>query len=184
MQNKNLGYNVKQIISVSTEGAESKEQIDGLMNQLKSQNFVKSIARAQAYPGGQASGRTLSKPEAPESNFAIQTNHASPEILETLGMKLLAGTTFPAKVSKTDTTVQVVVNQSAIKFYGYHPKKQSEKQLTVFLIGTMPLLLVLWKTSILKIFINPLELTHFTIATPKADLIFWYGLKVEILKKM
>ncbi|MCP9766517.1 ABC transporter permease [Lacihabitans sp. LS3-19] len=123
MQNKNLGYDVKQIISVSTEGAESKEQIDGLMNQLKSQNFVKSIARAQAYPGGQASGRTLSKPEAPESNFAIQTNHASPEILETLGMKLLAGTTFPNKVSKTDTTVQVVVNQSAIKFYGYSPEE-------------------------------------------------------------
>jgi putative ABC transport system permease protein len=123
MQNKNMGYDVKQIINVSTEGAENKEQIDGLINQLKSQNFVKSVARAQAYPGGQASGRTLSRPEAPERNFAIQTNHASPEILETLGMKLLAGTTFPQKVSNTDTTVQVVVNESAIKFYGYTPEE-------------------------------------------------------------
>lgn len=123
MQNKNLGYNVKQIISVSTVGAESKEQIDGLMNQLKSQNFVKSIARAQAYPGGPTSGRTMTKPETPESNFVIQTNHASSEILETLDMKLLAGTTFPNKVSKKDTTVQIVVNQSAIKFYGYSPEE-------------------------------------------------------------
>lgn len=83
----------------------------------------------------------MSKPEAPESNFAIQTNHASPEILETLGMKLLAGTTFPAKVSKTDTTVQVVVNQSAIKFYGYTPEEAIGKTAYSLLIGTMPLLL-------------------------------------------
>ncbi|MBK9511981.1 MAG: ABC transporter permease [Cytophagaceae bacterium] len=123
MQNKNLGYEVKQIISVTTEAAESKEQIDGLMNELKSQSFVKSLARTQVLPAESGSLRAMTKPEAPESNFSVQTNHSSPEIFETLGLKLLAGKAFIPKTSPKDTMVQVVLNQSAIKFYGYTPEQ-------------------------------------------------------------
>lgn len=123
MQNKNLGYEVKHIISVLTEAAESKEQIDGLMNELKSQSFVKSLARTQVLPAESGSLRAMTKPEAPESNFSVQTNHSSPEIFETLGLKLLAGKAFTPKTSPKDTMVQVVLNQSAIKFYGYTPEQ-------------------------------------------------------------
>jgi putative ABC transport system permease protein len=123
MRSKNLGYDTEQIVSVSTAGAENREQIDGLIGELKSKYFVKSVSRAQALPGESSSLRALSRKEDPDKSSSINTNHTTPEIFETMGMKLLAGTTFPARTSQSDTNVQVVLNQSAIKFYGYSPEE-------------------------------------------------------------
>ena len=123
MQSKNLGYDTNQIVSVSTSGAETSEQINGLIGELKSKSFVKSISRAQALPGEGTSMRSLSKPEEPDKSFSINTNHTTPEIFETMGMKFLAGNTFPLRTSTSDTIAHVVLNQSAIKFYGYSPEE-------------------------------------------------------------
>ncbi|SOE22059.1 putative ABC transport system permease protein [Spirosomataceae bacterium TFI 002] len=123
MQEKDLGYNAKQVISISTEGAESKDQIDGLINEIKALSFVKSTARVQALPGGNLSTRTMSKPEDREVYASISTNFSGPEVLETLDIKLLAGNSLPSNKAIEDTMVQVVLNESAIKFYGYTPEE-------------------------------------------------------------
>jgi putative ABC transport system permease protein len=123
VQENDLGYEADQIITISTQGAESGEQINSLMNRYKDLSFVSTIARAQSYPGAGTSGRTLSKDGSTAEGTAIQTNRATPEILETLGIQLLAGTTIPEKTSDTDTTVQVVVNKTAVDFLGLTPEE-------------------------------------------------------------
>jgi putative ABC transport system permease protein len=122
MQSKNLGFDAKQIVSVSTSGAETIEQINGLIEELKNKSFVKSVSRAQALPGESTSLRSLSKPEDPNRNISIYTNHTTSEIFETMGMKLLAGNTISPRSADDDTLVQVVLNESAIKFYGFTPE--------------------------------------------------------------
>ncbi|TDB65917.1 ABC transporter permease [Arundinibacter roseus] len=124
VQEKNLGYSPEQVISISTQGAQKVEQITSLIDYCKGLSFVQEISRAQAYPGIGASGRTLSKAgENSETGLAIQTSRATPEILKTLNIKLLAGKTFPEKTSETDTTVQVVLNKTAVDFLGVSPEE-------------------------------------------------------------
>ena len=123
VQENDLGYNADQVIAISTQGAENPEQINSLMANYKALNFVADVARAQTYPGAGASGRYLSKNGMTEEGISIQTNRATPEIIETLGIKLLAGTTIPEKTSEEDTTVQLVLNKTAVDFLGLTPEQ-------------------------------------------------------------
>jgi putative ABC transport system permease protein len=123
VQEKNLGYSPEQVVSLSTQGAENQDQINSLKDYYQGLNFVSAISRAQTYPGASASGRTLSKDAETEDGLAVQTNHATPEILNTLNIKLLAGKPFPEKISAEDTTVQVIVNKTAVEFLGVTPEQ-------------------------------------------------------------
>lgn len=123
VQQNNLGYSPGQVVSIYTQGAENGKQISSLRDYYKGLSFVSEVSRAQAYPGGGASGRTLSKSRDSESGLAVQSNRTTPEILTTLNIKLLAGKTFAEKTSDTDTTVQVILNKTAIDFLGYTPEE-------------------------------------------------------------
>ncbi len=123
VQENNLGYQADQVVAISTQGAENTEQINSLLNTYRELSFVEDVARAQSYPGAGTSGRTLSKDGMTEVGIAIQTTSATPEILKTLGIKLLAGTTIAEKTSAEDTTVQLVVNQTAVNFLGLTPEQ-------------------------------------------------------------
>ncbi len=122
VQENNLGYNAEQVVAISTQGAESVEQINSLLNTYKGMSFVSSVARAQSYPGAGTSGRTISKDGTGAEGIAMATNRATPEVLETLGIKLLAGTTVPERTSDEDTTVQLVVNKTAVDFLELTPE--------------------------------------------------------------
>ena len=122
VQENDLGYNAGQVVAISTQGAENVEQINSLMNTYKGMSFVSDVARAQSYPGAGTSGRTLSKDGQSEEGISLQTNRATPEILETLGIKLLAGKTLTENTSAEDTTVQLVVNKTAVNFLGLTPE--------------------------------------------------------------
>ncbi len=123
VQENNLGYNANQVVAISTQGAEKVEQINSLLEIYKGLSFVSGAARAQSYPGGSSSGRTLSKDGMSDNGIYIKTNRATPEVLETLGIKLLAGTTVPERKSDEDTTVQIVLNKTAVDFLGLTPEE-------------------------------------------------------------
>ncbi len=123
VQENDLGYNASQVVAISTQGAENTEQINSLLADYKGLNFVAAAARAQSYPGAGGSGRTLSKDGSSDDGISLQTNHATPEILETLGIKLLAGATISERKSDKDTTVQVILNKIAVNFLGLTPEE-------------------------------------------------------------
>ncbi|WP_367120209.1 ABC transporter permease, partial [Spirosoma sp. 48-14] len=55
--------------------------------------------------------------------MAIQTNRVSNEFMNVLGLKLLAGRSLPATKDAKDTTVQVVLNKTAVNYLGLTPQK-------------------------------------------------------------
>ncbi len=121
IQNKNLGYQPEQVVSVMTTGTDNKDQLNSLKIAYESLEGVTKVCKAQAYPGQGASGRFLMPLNGQGNGVSITTNRATPEVLDVLGIKLLAGKTLPEK-QKGDTTIQVVLNKVAVDFLGLSPE--------------------------------------------------------------
>jgi putative ABC transport system permease protein len=129
VQQKKLGFNPDQVLAITTIAAESKEQIDGLMQGCKNLSAVVEVCRSQSYPGKNTSVRSLSKSEDDEEGTEIKTNRVSPNIEKVLDIQLLAGTTLPPKQA-TDTIVHVLINQLAAKYLGYTPEDAIGKKIS------------------------------------------------------
>ncbi len=131
ISDKKLGFDAEQVVSINTGGAQTKEQIESLMNEARGLAAVQSVCRAQAFPSGNgASGRSLHRPSDPEDvNKSLATNRVSPGFEEVLGIKLLAGKSVPELSGPTDTLAEVVLNETAIKYMGWTPDEAIGKQL-------------------------------------------------------
>jgi putative ABC transport system permease protein len=122
IQNKNLGYQPEQVVSILVTGAENKEQANSLKTAYESLTGVTKVCQAQAYPGQGASGRNILPLDGQGDGIPISTNRATPEIFDVLAIKLLAGKTLPEK-QKGDTTIQVVVNKVTVDYLGLSPEE-------------------------------------------------------------
>ncbi|WP_080054694.1 ABC transporter permease [Spirosoma aerolatum] len=126
IQSQKLGYEPTQVVAVMTSAAKDISQIDALMNDYRSLSSVVDVCRAQTFPGRGGSGRTISRSGnlgSSNEGMAIQTNRVSNEFMNVLGLKLLAGRTLPATKDAKDTTVQVVLNKTAVNYLGLTPQK-------------------------------------------------------------
>ncbi|CCG98110.1 Macrolide export ATP-binding/permease protein macB [Fibrella aestuarina BUZ 2] len=130
IQHRKLGYNPTQVVAITTAAAQNPDQVQALSNDLRALSSVDDISRVQVYPGGGGSGRSLSKPLDDGSQLQITSNRANSTFIKVLGLKLLAGKTLPAAKSdqpdtdnETDTTIQVVLNKTAVDFLGYTPEQ-------------------------------------------------------------
>lgn len=131
IQTKNLGFKPQQVICLNTSGAETKEQMSGLINELKNLNYVSTVCRLQTFPGKDGSSRTIFKPEQPEHYKKITSCRADSEVIPALGLHLLAGKTISEQVGEKDSTFQVVLNKTAIDFLGYTPEEAIGKKVNV-----------------------------------------------------
>lgn len=131
IQQRKLGYNPTQVVAITTAAAQTPDQVQTLGHDLRALSSVDEISRAQVYPGGGGSGRSLSKPGGDDKSYLqITTNRVNSTFIKVLGLKLLAGRTLSAAKSdkpdtenETDTTVQVVLNKTAVDFLGYTPEQ-------------------------------------------------------------
>ncbi|MEM6698279.1 MAG: FtsX-like permease family protein, partial [Bacteroidota bacterium] len=123
-QNKNLGYQPELVVGLLTAGAENTSQINGLINNLRRLPEVETVGRVQTFPGNDGSGRNLTKPNNSEQTLDIQTNRATSEIVDLLGLKLLAGKSLPNRArTNEDTVIQIILNETAVEFLGYSPEE-------------------------------------------------------------
>ncbi len=127
---KKLGYQPEQVIAIGTTGAENRVQINSLKSALQGLSLVSGVARSQAYPGEGGSGRTLPPLDGQGDGKNLTTVRATPEVLDVLGIKLLAGKTLPEKTDQ-DTTVQLVVNKTSIDFLGLTPEEAINRKIKV-----------------------------------------------------
>ncbi|QDK77951.1 FtsX-like permease family protein [Spirosoma sp. KCTC 42546] len=127
IQSQKLGYEPTQVLAIMTSAAKDKTQIDALMNDYRSLSNVVDVCRAQAFPGYGGSGRTITKSDKNSNNasdgMAIRTNRVGSDFINVLGLKLLAGRAFSDVKDPKDTTVQVVLNKTAVQYLGYTPQK-------------------------------------------------------------
>ncbi len=134
LQTKKLGFDPKQVISISTSGAESKEQLVSLINEMNNLPFVESVCRSQTYPGKEGSGRNIYKKDNANEVKDITTCRAGSEILNVLDIKLIAGKPYTELKNSSDTNFQVILNKTAIKFIGFTPEEAIGKKIQ--LIGS------------------------------------------------
>src|SRR6185295_12837418 len=65
-----------------------------------------------------------------DGKFLI-TVRTTPEILDVLDIHLLAGKTLPENKTKEDTTIQVVLNKSAVDFLGISPEEAVKRKIRI-----------------------------------------------------
>lgn len=131
IQTRNLGFKPEQVICLNTSGAETRDQLNGLINDLKSLSYVSSVCRLQTFPGKDGSARTIYKPHQPEHYKKIMSCRSGSEVVPVLGLKLLAGKTLSGEAGEKDSTFQVVLNRTAITFLGYTPEEAIGKKVNV-----------------------------------------------------
>ncbi|HWA35874.1 MAG TPA: FtsX-like permease family protein, partial [Cyclobacteriaceae bacterium] len=134
MREKKLGFEPEQVIAIGTRAATSRDQVNSLKAAIEALPFVKSAARSQAVPGEGGSGRTLPPLDNVGEAKNLTTVRATPEIVDVLGIKLLAGKSLPEK-NPGDTTVQVVLNKSAVDFLGLTPEDAINRKIEVYGFG-------------------------------------------------
>jgi putative ABC transport system permease protein len=96
---------------------------------------VLSVSRAQSYPGGTASGRSIPPLSGEGDGLSIRTVRADNRVAESLGIRMLAGTGLPEVKAAEDTTVQVVVNQVITDFLGISPEEAVNRVVEVHGFG-------------------------------------------------
>ena len=119
---KALGYKPQQVVAVLTAAAQNKQQRTSLYTAVTQVPGVKNAAMTQAFPGIGSSGRNLAVNDQ-EQGKAITTVQATSEIIDVLGIHLLAGRSLPLNKAETDTTVQVVLNKAAVDYLGMTPEE-------------------------------------------------------------
>lgn len=125
IQDKKLGYNPQQVIAVMTAGAESKDQINALIDNYKGLSNVVETCRAQTYLGFGGSGRTMTKVNNPKESFFIRTNRMTGDFAKVFDLKIVAGKSLPLTKAEKDTSIQIVVNETTVKLLGYKTAQEA-----------------------------------------------------------
>ena len=130
IRDKKLGYQPEQVIAVMVSAAKDRDQIASVKTEFESLAEVKSVSRSQSYPGIGTSSRNVLR-EGTDKGAGILTTRASHEILDVLGIKLLAGKTLPENKDPKDTTVQVVINKATSDYLGLSAEEIVGKRVSI-----------------------------------------------------
>jgi putative ABC transport system permease protein len=132
IRNKKLGYEPEQVIAVMTSATRDQNLINSLKTEFESLPEVKSVAKSQSYPGIGTSGYTIRREKDAQNGASILTTRATHEVLDVLGVKLLAGRSLPEAKDPNDTTIQVILNKSAVDYLGYSPEDAIGRHVYIF----------------------------------------------------
>jgi len=134
IQNKELGYQPDLTVGVMISGAEDGPQIKGFVDNLRRIPEVEHVGLAQTFPGNGGSGRGIAKPQNVEEYLPVESSRVTPEIVDLLGLNLLAGTTLPNRtISYEDSIAQVILNKKAVDFLGYTPQEAIGQEVKDFI---------------------------------------------------
>jgi len=123
IRNKKLGYQPEQVVAIMVSGAKDKDQIMSVKTAYENLANVKAVSRSQSYPGMGTSMRSIVRKGDVGKGTSLLTTRSTSETLDVLGIRLLAGRTLPANKDQKDTTVQVVLNKSAVDYLQVSPEE-------------------------------------------------------------
>lgn len=119
IQNKNLGYNKDNVLVFKKDGT-IKENIDPFLAELKN---IPGVANASTYDGtmtgnyGYTTTIRWKGNESPENPIRFGVMIVGYDIIETMGMEVVAGRSFSKELDAQ--TARVVINEQAAKVIGY-----------------------------------------------------------------
>ncbi len=131
IRDKKLGYQPEQVIAIMTSAAKDRTQIESIKTEFESLAEVKRVSRSQSYPGVGTSSRNVIREGETGEGAGMATTRATYEVLDVLGIKLLAGRSLPENKTKEDTTIQVVINKSTADYLTLSPEEAIGKRITI-----------------------------------------------------
>jgi len=125
IKNKKLGYNPNGIVALSVKSAESQQQIQNAINDLKRQTNVESVSAVQSIPGENESGRSVRKLSTDVSGMPISSCRSDGSVVETMQLNLLAGNSLPETIVKGDSIVYTLVNEKITQYLGFKTPEEA-----------------------------------------------------------
>jgi len=119
IRNKDLGYQPENVVSISIRSLKSQKKLQTLSQQIQNLTNTVSTTLAQSIPGFNESGKTTYKLTTDKQGLPTSTCVTYGRTINTLGLKLLAGTDLPDVIGGTDSTCYVLINEKVMKFLGY-----------------------------------------------------------------
>lgn len=145
IRQKSLGYNREAVIEVDYFGAaEVNKRFSALRDELLQSPAIQQVAYHGAnVVGGMGNGWTTTEDNAGrETSSSLYQMEVSPDYFKTYGMQLAAGRFFDPAIP-TDTAKAVLVNEAAVKAFGWNdPEKAIGKRFgkgarTQYVIGVV-----------------------------------------------
>ncbi|WP_442846762.1 ABC transporter permease [Leeuwenhoekiella sp. H156] len=119
IKNKDLGYNPDGVVAVSVKSAENRQQVQNLQNALNRKTYVAGIAAVQSIPGADESGRSVSRLSTDQTGMPIASCRTEGNVVETLKLKLLAGSELPQNIPEGDSLVYSLINEKILHYLNY-----------------------------------------------------------------
>ncbi|MFI8377446.1 ABC transporter permease [Leeuwenhoekiella sp. NPDC079379] len=119
IRNKNLGYDPKGVVAISVKSAESRQQIQNLMQDLKRKSYTESLSSVQSMPGVNESGRSVRKLSTDVTGMPIASCRTEGNIIKTLKLNLLAGSELPETIAAGDSTIYTLINEKVLNYLNY-----------------------------------------------------------------
>lgn len=120
VQNKNLGFNLDQIIVLQTSGTKISKNVQAFKNELLKNSDIKSVCISNTVPGKSMIGYGLLPEGKPENvDYTSGTIRvADDNFIKTYDMNIIKGRYF-SKDFLTDKNIGVVINQTLAKELGW-----------------------------------------------------------------
>ncbi len=131
IRNQNLGFEPENVIAVSAASINEENDRTALIQEFKGISQVTAAAMAQGFPGMGVSLNSIYKNDDDKRGLDIQTNMADSDILNVLGLRLLAGTSLPKIKQENDTLIEIVLNKKAVDYLGFTPEEAINKQVYI-----------------------------------------------------
>ena len=119
IRNRNLGYNPNGLVALSVKAAQSKQEIQNVMTDLKSQAGIQDVSAVQTIPGDNESGKTVYKFVTDKEGLPVQTSRTDGDIIRTMQLQLLAGSELPETLAKGDTACYTLINEKVASYLGF-----------------------------------------------------------------
>jgi len=119
LQNKDLGFNKDQVMTVTVNtGEDERSRIFAMNNEFRNLPGIKAVGSANSFPGSRTISLNLFSVESKSGyvDKAIDCYNIDENYLSTLGMQLVKGHNFS---SPSDTLHSILVNESMVKYFGW-----------------------------------------------------------------
>ena len=117
LQNKSLGFEQEQLMSVAIRTDEIRDHIKAVKSQLVENSQIKSVSAVSNLPGGQFNQHALINPVSQE-RISASDYYVDEHLINTLGIEILEGRNF-VEDEPRDSGLRFIINESMVHELGF-----------------------------------------------------------------
>lgn len=131
IQNKALGFNKEQVITIRVRNAEAQSHLTVLKNRIRQIPEVEAVGASHATPGDEFSSVICEMPAVSNKNghgdgsFSATSLVMDLDYFRLMELRLLAGRSFNALTEQADSRHSLLINETAVKDYGWREPKRA-----------------------------------------------------------